>query len=99
MLDDEGAAVVEDHDPGGFVEHEHVGPAECVADVEDAATGLDRTRNGQMAVLSRRRVGLANVTKSRRRHEVTAKGKDTDGFFISIKKYFSHMFTRQEGNL
>lgn len=41
VLDDEGAAVVEDHDPGGFVEHEHVGPAECVADVEDAATGLD----------------------------------------------------------
>ena len=42
MLGDEGAAVVEDHESGGLVDHEDVLPAERVADVEDRAAGLDR---------------------------------------------------------
>ena len=40
VLDDEGPALVEDHDPGGLVEDEHLLSAHRVADVEDAAATL-----------------------------------------------------------
>lgn len=43
MLDDEGASGVEDHDLGGLVDDVDVLPAHGVGDVEDDASGLDRS--------------------------------------------------------